>query len=256
MAKQTIMTTSSPVLDMEEQFRHDLAFIPPQPTHEEEAILVEGARQGDEEARRLLVLSCTWYIYRQSARYARIAQETGKWRVEFFDLFQEAHLTVLERLNKALAHPNPCGYLRKAIDGALIDYCGIHAGPMTPKRNGGKYEHPYATVSLDQPVRQLAHGGTQYLGDILPAPEPLPENTHDFTPLHEAMNSLSETQREIIDGYFGFGAQESVFEITIRQRQRKGLPTEGYTANSPIGWNNYRRAIVKLRKRLQLAYAS
>jgi RNA polymerase sigma factor (sigma-70 family) len=253
---KTTMTTDNPVLDMEQMFRCDLAFIPPQPTNEEEAILVDGARHGDQEARHLLVLSCTWYIYRISARYARIARQTGKWRIEFFDLFQEAHITVLERLDKALAHNNPCGYLRKAINGAIIDYCAIHIEPITPKHSGGKYEHPYTTVSLNKPVRQTHRGGVKCLGDFLPEPEPLPQDERDFTPLYEALDTLTPMQRELIDGYFGFGAQESIFEVTMRQRQRNGLPTEGYTANNSIGRTNYHNAIKNLRKRLTLAYAS
>lgn len=254
MKKTTL--SNDPVLSMEEQLRHDLASIPALPTRDEEALLIDAARQGDKEARELLVLSCTWYIFAATAKYARIARDSGKWRIEFLDLFQMAHVVVLERLDKALAHVNPCGYLRKAIAGAILDYNAIYAEPIAPKRLVGKYEHQYTTVSLDQPVRRLSHSGDQYLADVLAEPAPLPEVDRDFAPLYEAMDTLTETQREVIDGYFGFGAPETVFEVTMRQRQRKGLPTDGYTANNPVGWNNYRRAIDKLRKRLVLAYAS
>ena len=244
-----------PILTPEEQYRHDLAPVPPRLSDAEEARLIAYARQGDAEAREQLVLSCSWYIHSLAAKYARISQESGYWRIEFLDLVEIGHITTLERLEKALAHANPCGYLRKAVQGAIIDYCARWAELLTPRYSQGKFEHQYTTVSLNKPVRQLSHGEEQTLADILPEPAPASKCSHDFGPIYEALDTLTETQREIIDGYFGFTAQESVFEITMRQRQRKGLPTEGYTANNSIGWGNYRRALNNLRDQLTPVYA-
>src|SRR5712692_281986 len=101
------------ILSNEERYHCDIDGIPC-PTFEEEQGLIKRARAGDTDAREALVLSCLGYVKTVARKYAVICAAWGKKRIEYLDLVQVGNLTLLECFDKAIVHPCPYGYLKRA----------------------------------------------------------------------------------------------------------------------------------------------
>lgn len=207
------------VLSSEEQYRKDIAQVP-RYTKADEAAFVERARSGDEQARHNLILSRIGYITFLARKYANISQAHPH-RVEFLDLVQLGNLTALERLDKALASPNPIGYLNKAVAGAMIDYARIQISSIpTGKHHNGERMPVIYVESLDAPPPASGDSGhreyEEAFVDRLVAETCLPQPEEDYEPLYQAIETLPEKHREVIKRHYGFGcAPETLNRIGI-----------------------------------------
>ncbi len=117
----------------------------------EESAVIVAARSGDQGARDRLIENCMQVALRRATSLA---------------IFYRALRAVL-RLDKALAAPNPVGYLRRAIEGAMLTYCrerqsAVRVPASMQSRKGIK---PFDVLSLDAPY---GDGGFT-LADLIPS---------------------------------------------------------------------------------------
>jgi DNA-directed RNA polymerase specialized sigma24 family protein len=93
------------------------------PGRAEEAHLIEAARAGNPAARADLVTLCQARAWSRAVALAGFYHRTFGAVLDPQDIAQEAMLRAWLRIDKALAAPNPVGYLFKAIEGAMLTFC-------------------------------------------------------------------------------------------------------------------------------------
>lgn len=247
MSKQLQVQASGEPMTSEELFRRDIGSIL-YLTREEEQALIEQARAGDENACHDLVLSCLPYVKKVAEKYATLCAACGRKRIEYLDLVQIGCLTVLECLNKALAHPNPCGYLRRAAFGEIVKYCGKHASLITsPSERGGKLLPIQDVESLDAPLPGNEYGT---LSDIIPECSDQRPPDLEYTVLYKAIETLPAKQQEVIVHHYGIEcAPEDLFTLSCRWREVQGKPFKN-SANE--AYRVHTQALAAMRKKLML----
>ncbi len=218
-------------------------------TQEEEAELVNRAREGSREATEEVLLRLLPYIQKVAGRYAR----TYAWaspRIEYLDLINQGFLAALENLEHALASAQrPCAYLCTIASRTIVRQCRRYASAiMTPDTKDGQ-PLPYIHVdSLDLPLSEEEEEST--LADLIPASkEACPQL--DYTLLHQAVEALPEKRRDVIKRHYGFGG-EAVSLWQINQEKKAALGV-AYTPSSA----NYlhQKALAALRSQLSGWYA-
>jgi DNA-directed RNA polymerase specialized sigma24 family protein len=139
------------------------------PTQAELAPIVDAARKGDHTARERLAELCLYRSWLRALRLAAFYRALRGVEVDPQDIAQEAALRVWVRMEKALSHPNPFGYLCRAIEGAMLTFCRERQTavrvPVTTQWRGVE---PMTVVSLDAPLPGADRGAT--LADLLSAP--------------------------------------------------------------------------------------
>ena len=129
---------------------------------------VDAARAGDHAARERLAELCLSRTWRRSLRLSAFYRAVRGVELDPQDIAQEAALRVWRRMDKALAHPNPFGYLCRATEGAMLTFCRERQSavrvPVTMQWRG---HPPVAVVSLDVPLSGYEDPTT--LADLLPA---------------------------------------------------------------------------------------
>jgi len=213
------------MLMAEQQYRAEIARLP-RWTERQRQELVEGARKGDTQARDSLILSCVGYVVGVARKYAVICAAAAS-PIEFLDLVQIGNVTIVERMDKALAHPNPIGYLYKAASGAIIQYCQTRSSLIvTPKDNKGKPLAPMEMQRLDVPTsrndeeQRLGH---EVLSTETRFPKPESEIEGDYRMLYTTVASLPARQQETITRHYGLECvPERLTEIGIHFRLRCG----------------------------------
>jgi len=133
----------------------------------EESAVIVAARSGDQGARDRLIENCMQVALRRATSLAIFYRALRGVTLDPQDIAQEAALRAVLRLDKALAAPNPVGYLRRAIEGAMLTYCrerqsAVRVPASMQSRKGIK---PFDVLSLDAPY---GDGGFT-LADLIPS---------------------------------------------------------------------------------------
>jgi hypothetical protein len=235
------------ILGNEERYHQDIADLP-SPTLEEEQVLIEQARAGDRDARDALLLSCLGYIKTVARKYAVICAACGNKRIEYLDLVQVGNLTLLECFDKAIVHPCPYGYLKRAAAGGIIKYCQKHASLITsPSERGGTILPMVPVASLDVPA--FSQEGESTVGDLLAAPSPTSTDGKDFSVLYRVLERLTRKQHDVIVRHYGIDcAPVDLFTLSCEMRRVAGKP---FKESANAAYSLHRSAVVKLRKQLE-----
>jgi DNA-directed RNA polymerase specialized sigma24 family protein len=132
------------------------------------APIVTAARAGDLTARSRLAELCLARAWLRALRLVAFYRALRGVVLDPQDVAQEAALRIWQRMDKALAHANPYGYLCRAIEGAMLTFCREQQSavrvPVTMQWRGIP---PVEVVSLDTPLAGYDHRVT--LADLLPA---------------------------------------------------------------------------------------
>jgi len=125
------------------------------------------AREGSYEARSRLTEICLHRTWRRALRLSAFYRALRGVELDPQDIAQEGALRAWKRLDKALTHPNPYGYLCLATEGAMLTFCRERQTavrvPVTMQWRG---HPPVEVVSLDAP---LTSDNMETLADILPS---------------------------------------------------------------------------------------
>jgi RNA polymerase sigma factor (sigma-70 family) len=225
------------------------------PSEEREQFLIARARAGGGEAvRDEIILSLQPHIQAIASKSLTLQRQSGSdTAVERLDLIQSANVAILRQYELALEKVNPYAYLKRIAQLTIIDYL---AG--SPYRETYSHYEPFPTVSLD---KSISEDGTP-LAEMLSLQDhsssaSLPENndTSDaeqdrkrilLTLLSEAIASLPEKQRMVIERHYGFGCiPESFYAISRSLSGRKARSAH------PVHAHYYHRlALSALRRAL------
>lgn len=138
------------------------------PDQAELVSIVDAARSGDVAARERLAELCLFRAWLRALRLAAFYRALRGVEVDPQDIAQEAALRIWLRMEKALAHPNPFGYLCRAIEGAMLTFCRERQTAMrVPVTTQWRGVQPIMVVSLDAQLPGSNSGTT--LADLLPA---------------------------------------------------------------------------------------
>ncbi|GER88384.1 hypothetical protein KDW_25460 [Dictyobacter vulcani] len=245
-----------PILTNEEQYRRDVANLIDENfsgterlSLDQEKILIQRARVADSLARSELIEYCLSSVTWMARKYAEICHCNGRRRVEYLDLVQIGNLTLVECLDKALAHTNPIGYLKRAALGEIVKHCMRHGSLITsPQERGGKVLPMMQVDSYD--VLLVNHSGSEgtYLRDLLEVPNEAPRSERDFTPLYAALDTLTPGQREVIKRHYGVDcAAEDLFTISCSMRAAQGKP---FNRNANDAYSAHKGGIASLGRKL------
>jgi DNA-directed RNA polymerase specialized sigma24 family protein len=137
------------------------------PDRAEEARIIAAARAGNQAARAKLVEICQGRAWTRALALAGFYRDLRGVYLDAQDIAQEAMLRAWLRLDKALAAPNPVGYLMRAIEGAMLTYCREQQNAIrVPACQQSWGRRPVEVVSLDAP---LSGYDRVTLADLLPA---------------------------------------------------------------------------------------
>jgi RNA polymerase sigma factor (sigma-70 family) len=195
-------------------FRHDVIHQPKVNLWPKEQLdeLVQKAREGDQEARDLLILSCLSFVFYRGWRY-----KDDIFHDDPMDLVSIGSLALVESLEKALYADNPIKYLISQAAYAIQHYV-FHESPMIRRDKHRNVVTPVA--SLDQ---ELGHTDLTYLDvigilqevDLFSKAEE-EEETDDllYAPLYQAIDRLTKKQRTVVMRHFGLdSAPETLADI-------------------------------------------
>lgn len=204
------------------------------------------ARQGDEQAKRELIESALRYVARVAAFYAS-AYGSFLRHDSYLDLIQEGNLALVTTFERAKKADSMSAYLRGTVKGVIRNYCLYKSGmiriPNHPEQlaNAPRCESLDAMIgdtelTYQDVVEAISTGGDEQI---------VPSATHTalYTPLHQALTSLTEKQREVVTRHYGFDGQEpeSLYAIS----KRLGLPANG-------AWSRLQLALKKLRRCIEM----
>jgi DNA-directed RNA polymerase specialized sigma24 family protein len=190
---------------------------------EEQDELVERARNGDAEARQLLMLNCLRWVLITACR---MYEERQPQCVEALDLAAEANLKMVERLDLAMHAHDPVAYLMTVAVRAMRVYCTYHA-PLIQRPEWCSLKElarfdpfPPLMTSLDE---GFSSPGTTSRGEQIAAPLLTLESDEQreqrtsahFALLYEAVKRLSRKQRATVVRLYGLFGQptETLDEI-------------------------------------------
>jgi DNA-directed RNA polymerase specialized sigma24 family protein len=145
---------------------YNLAITREMPSDSEVWQFVADAREGCKEARGNLVEYVTKRAWSRALRLSAYYKALRDVELDPQDIAQEAALRCLKRLDKALAHPNPVGYLYLAIEGAMLTFCRERQSAVrVPAPMQSRGQRPVYVVSLNAP---LSPHSRRTLADTLP----------------------------------------------------------------------------------------
>lgn len=203
---------------------------------EEVDALLDQARQGDQDARELLIKCCLAFVFYRAWRYTDQLRHDDP-----MDLVSIGNIALLEGLDKALTEAvHPIKYLLSHAAFAMQHY--VYHDSYLIKRDKHRNE-VIQTVSLDQALGASDLTYADLVGalqefDMLSESE---TNSDVFYgPLYEAINQLTEKQRFVVVKHFGLeNAPETFAEIS----RRLSLRPES-------AWKNWKLAQKRLQKLL------
>lgn len=209
-------------------------------SREEQAILVDRARNGDHEARQTLVFHCLLFALFKAYE---IYKQREPRHTDVLDLAQEASVGMLVAFDKALEARDPVAYLLATAASAIQRYCTYDA-PMIQKPHFSKavmakYD-PYPAVieSLDAPV---SYG--RFKVELIEAPALHEESEYEqrqqyrFAPLYEAVKRLEPKQRATIIrryGLFGQPAETQIEIVEVSHLKRATVATHDFQARKNL----------------------
>lgn len=242
MSNPTSPSVREAMLSSEQYYRQALAGLE-EPTHEQEQALLQRVRQGDLLARDQLVTTVFLsYVHYWACRLLRYCRSH---RLEYLDLIQVGNLTVVERLAEALDKENPIGWLRAMARYAMLAYCARYSSlVVTPLTH---WKQPLAVDSLDVAIQ--AEEGVWY-ADVLASPatcETGEDHASAFPQLYEALELLSNEQREVIYQYYGLGDQPRISTLRAVQTSTE----DGTSMSTGYAMTAHRKILRRLRTILQ-----
>src|SRR5579859_278343 len=172
-----------------DQYRHTILDNPPV-SDDEMRHLAAQAKAGDAVAKEMLLKHCLRYVLYDSAKYTQFVYNYD----EHMDLIGAANEKVAAVLDVALTKRDPLPYIRAAIRNSLIDQSTFYK----------KF------------VSQKAAGGADHLATETQLPEQAKKQ--QSRKIHEAMNTLTEKQRYVIQRHFGLDGDtpESLYALSKR----------------------------------------
>ncbi len=214
-------------------------------SREQEARIVEQARNGDQKAKHALIESCLGYVLRFAQIYQVYLEHD-----DVLDLVQIGNLAMTKGVDRALAIDNPGAYLHGIAKRAIRRYIRYHSSLISlTKRDLPGADDP-TVMSLDTLTKD--HDGEETIPFAIPEHQ-TPQET-DQERLHkvrEALDTLTDKQREVIEMRHGFHNQ-GAFKLvdiashvaipvsTIEKRYYQGmkrlrelLPTKGDLRTHP-----------------------
>lgn len=200
----------------------------PRLTAVQEQALVERARAG-EDVRDQIILSLQRRVCALAAKYARPNEQE-----EYCDLVNSANVALLRRYTRALGHPNPYAYLLCTARSTMINYCKGY-GEHTQRARIGM-------LSLEKP--QNSNGAS--LADSLSTGQTfVSTSVQEATSalLLQAISSLPERQRQVIERYYGFGYTPEPLNSIKNE-------TSLDRARSMNAFYHHKKALATLRKTL------
>ncbi len=228
------------VLTNEQQYRKETTNIVVL-NHEQRKALLARAAQHDPSARTAIIESCLPIVASIARKHILL---TGT-SVEYLDLVQIGNLTLVESYEQALSKEEPFAYLIGCARFALYKYCSYHTTSITTPKTRGL--QPYQIVSLDAP---FSEENDNTLLDILPEKAPGTERSDlDYTePLQQAVATLPQRERLIVEHYYGLG---EIAPKAFGDINRLLSPEHPQKGNA----NYYHsRAMIKLRQSITLAW--
>jgi DNA-directed RNA polymerase specialized sigma24 family protein len=178
----------------------------PKLSRDEEAILIEHAREGDNEAREALIISCLSYAFHKACfvYYARRPQHD-----DLLDLAQQASVEMVEKLDKALEKSDPAGYLRGIAKNEISQYCTYHSDLIQkPEYALDLVEKRKAYTSVESLDMPLYRNGKSIQVELIEAPalQLEPDETDPqkhYTILYKAFHELSERHQGLLVRLYG-----------------------------------------------------
>jgi RNA polymerase sigma factor (sigma-70 family) len=199
--------------------------------------LIPRARAG-EHVREEILLAFQPLLVALAKRFLISLQQRGQVMVEVDDLLQSANMALLLAFDTALKRDDPYLYLLQAVRYTLNDYTRGHASTYSQCET-------LPTISLDKPLTE--DGIT--LADLLAAPEERAKDTenahqarreHQYSLLHQAIASLPEKQRLVIERHYGFSGQAEPLNMLNEALSRK----------SHVAYYHHQKALAQLRRLL------
>ncbi len=231
---------SGEILSNEQMYRRDISSQSRFTDERRDALLARAANH-DPSARTAILENCLPIVASMARKHIVL---TGT-HVEYLDLVQIGNLALVESYEQALSKDAPFAYLFGCVRFALFKYCRYHETSITTPKTRGV--HPYHFASLDAPLNEESEHS---LLDILPDTASDTEGSDpDYTePLQQAVATLPQRERLIVEHYYGLGEIAPKAFGDINRLLSPEHPQKG-NANYYHG-----RAMIKLRQSITLAW--
>ncbi len=200
----------------------------PRLTAVQEQALVERARSG-EDVRDQIILSLQRRVCALAAKYTRPNEQE-----DYCDLVNSANVALLRRYTRAMNHPNPYAYLLCAARSTMVNYCKGYGEHTQRERIG--------TLSLEKPQNS---DGTSLADTLFTGQTFVSTSVQEATSvlLRQAISSLPEKQRQVIERHYGFGyAPES---LNSMKNEASSARTSSMNA-----FYHHKKALATLRREL------
>lgn len=206
--------------------------------------LYERARQGDAEARAILLYHCLPYLF---AKAHLIYDERRPGHIDVLDLVGEANVFALEHLDLALSKRDPIPYLFAMTVSHMERYC-IYSAPLIQRPFGMNAEtlarrQQYTSVeSLDAPLD--AEDETVLLVDRIQAPVTKQSEVDfnaRFSPLYEAIERLPLSSRMAIIHFYGLFDQPADTALELSKKWQ--VRYETVNANKRAGYRKLQKLL-------------
>ena len=175
-------------------------------TQEEEHLLVERAKEGDAHVRNQIIESCLHYVEYWASRLYR-AYSWQSWRTEYVDLIQVGNVTLLETFDKAMEKEDSIAYLKGAAKLGMLKYVQHHRSSITTPGN------EYTDIPVESFDAPLGDENTLTLADVIEDLSYCVHGKKSFDALYQALELLTEKQRETIKRLYGledYGSESQV----------------------------------------------
>lgn len=187
------------------------------PLSDDECIaLEERARQGDQQARNMLIEDATRYVAKVASSYAATYLQSS----DYLELVGVGNLALVEHLDQALEQgKNPSAFLRRLARREMWNYCMYHSRLIRlPEHTRYLEAAPRRITSLEWEVADASTNDplTEIVNRL--EPDEQPAFNALLGPLHEALETLTDKQREVIDRHYGLDGYgpETIGEINRR----------------------------------------
>lgn len=199
--------------------------------------VLEQARQGDQEARDLLIRSCLSFVFYRGWRYRDELLHDDP-----MDLVSVGNIALLESLEKALYADKPIKYLISQAAYAIQHYV-FYESPMIRRDKHRNVVTPVASLDREFTQTNLTYGDVVGITDETNrSSEELDER---YQPLYQALDRLTEKQQYVVKKHFGLdGAPESLAEVG----RSVGI-------NPESAWKTWKAAQKRLQKLLKEQYS-
>lgn len=238
------------LLSSEQQYRMDVAQLPRLTKAQEQEVAARA--QAGADLRDTILLSLQTRLFTLASKYARYGST-------WLDLIQAANVAMLESYRQALSKQNLFAYLLGVARLAMI-------GCISGRDDLIRTHHQQESVpvrSLDCPLSQ---GDATPLSEVLiyqPYDVAAPADEIDYRPLYQAIESLPEGLRVVIERHYGFGYAPEPLEaisVSLARRSTEACAMTLSRKSSPkqkpsVAYARKRQALTLMRRQLAGVYA-